>query len=309
MLLQKSLFTAVVAATAALSFDASAIGRLADVTVTDRSTGQTLPVYFAKGEYWVAGTPGAKYSVSVANASGGRVLAVMSVDGVNVLNGETAGVEQSGYVFNAYQRYDVNGWRKSNSEVAAFEFVASPASYAERTGRPANVGVIGVALFKERVYQPPVSVTPPYRPYYPHDSRKSAPYGANGANEGAGAADSAAATGSAMSRPAPAAPAASPAQESEYRGLAKRAESRDDAPAVMREKLGTGHGEREYSQVTNTAFNRAQSTPNETISIRYDSRENLVSMGVIAEPHPWSVKPRAFPNSLGFVPDPPRHWR
>lgn len=312
MLLQKSLFTAVVAATAALSFDASAIGRLADVTVTDRITGQTLPVYFAKGEYWVAGTPGAKYSVSVANACGGRVLAVMSVDGVNVLNGETAGVEQSGYVFNAYQRYDVNGWRKSNSEVAAFEFVASPASYAERTGRPANVGVIGVALFKERVYQPPVSVTPPYRPYYPYDSRKSAPYGANGtngANEGVGAADSAAATGSAMSRPAPAAPAAAPAQESEYRGLAKRAESRDDAPAAMREKLGTGHGEREYSQVTNTAFSRAQSTPNETISIRYDSRENLVSMGVIADPHPWSVKPRAFPNSLGFVPDPPRHWR
>ena len=308
MLLQKSLFTAVVAATAALSFDASAIGRLADVTVTDRSIGQTLPVYFAKGEYWVAGTPGAKYSVSVANASGGRVLAVMSVDGVNVLNGETAGVEQSGYVFNAYQRYDVNGWRKSNSEIAAFEFVASPASYAERTGRPANVGVIGVALFKERVYQPPVSVTPPYRPYYPYDSRKSAPYGANGANganEGAGAADSAAATGSAMSRPAPAAPA----QESEYGGVAKRAESRDDAPAAMREKLGTGHGEREYSQVSNTAFNRAQSTPNETISIRYDSRENLVSMGVIAEPHPWSVKPRAFPNNLGFVPDPPRHWR
>ena len=299
MLLQKSLFTAVVAATAiaaTASMDASAIGRLADVTVTDRSTGQTLPVYFAKGEYWVAGTPGAKYTVSVANASGARILAVMSVDGVNVLNGETAAIEQSGYVFNAYQRYDVNGWRKSNSEVAAFEFVASPASYAERTGRPANVGVIGVALFKERVYQPPVSVTPPYRPYY--DNRKSAPYGANES-----AADSAGATGSAQNRPAPAAPAQS--QASEYGGSAKRAEA---APA-MREKLGTGHGEREYSQVSNTAFNRAQTVPNETISIRYDSRENLVSMGVIPAPYYGNTRPRPFPNSLGFVPDPPRHWR
>ena len=306
MLLQKSLFTAVVAATA-LSMDASAIGRLADVTVTDRSTGQTLPVYFARGEYWVAGTPGAKYSVSVANASGGRVLAVMSVDGVNVLNGETAGVEQSGYVFNAYQRYDVNGWRKSNHEIAAFEFVASPASYAERTGRPANVGVIGVALFKERVYQPPVSVTPPYRPYPYYEGRKSAPSGGYGANESSGAADSA----TAQSRPAPtgAAPAA-PAQAGEFGGLAKRSESRADAPIEMREKLGTGHGEREFSQVSNTAFNRAQSTPNETISIRYDSRENLVSMGVIQEPHYGSSrKPRPFPESMGFVPDPPRHWR
>ena len=245
---------------------------------------------------WVGGTPGAKYSVSVANASGARILAVMSVDGVNVLNGETAAIEQSGYVFNAYQRYDVNGWRKSNSEVAAFEFVASPASYAERTGRPANVGVIGVALFKERVYQPPVSVSPPYRPYY--DDRKSAPYGANES-----AADSAGATGSAQNRPAPAAPAQS--QASEYGGSAKRAEA---APA-MREKLGTGHGEREYSQVSNTAFNRAQTVPNETISIRYDSRENLVSMGVIPAPYYGNTRPRPFPNSLGFVPDPPRHWR
>ena len=301
MLLQKSLFTAVVAATAiaaTASMDASAIGRLADVTVTDRSTGQTLPVYFAKGEYWVAGTPGARYSVSVANASGARILAVMSVDGVNVLNGETAGIEQSGYVFNAYQRYDVNGWRKSNSEVAAFEFVASPASYAERTGRPANVGVIGVALFKERVYQPPVSVAPPYRPYY--GDRKSAPYGAN-----EGAADSAAATGAAQNRPAPAPAAPAQSQASEYGGSAKRAEA---APA-MREKLGTGHGEREYSQVSNTAFNRAQTAPNETISIRYDSHENLVSMGVIPAPFYGNARPRPFPNSLGFVPDPPRYYR
>ncbi|MEO7252882.1 MAG: hypothetical protein ABIZ64_01435, partial [Casimicrobium sp.] len=104
-------------------------------------------------------------------------------------------------------------------------------------------------------------------------------------------------------RPAPAAPAQS--QASEYGGSAKRAEA---APA-MREKLGTGHGEREYSQVSNTAFNRAQSSPNETISIRYDSRENLVSMGVIPAPYYGNTRPRPFPNSLGFVPDPPRFWR
>ena len=163
-MLRKVLFTAVLAATASVSMNAAAIGRLADVTVIDRATGETLPVHYFKGEYWVAGTPGAKYSIAVANAVGGRVMAVMSVDGVNVLNGQTASVDQSGYVFNGYQRYEVTGWRKSNQEVAAFEFVASPSSYAARTGRPANVGVIGVALFNERVYQPPVSVTPPWSP-------------------------------------------------------------------------------------------------------------------------------------------------
>lgn len=284
-MLRKILFTALVAAAASASMNASAIGRLADVTVIDRSTGETLPVHFFNGEYWVAGTPGAKYSVAVDNSTGGRVMAVMSVDGVNVLNGQTASVDQSGYVFNGYQRYEVNGWRKSNQEVAAFEFVASPSSYAERTGRPANVGVIGVALFNERLYQPPVSVTPPsYR------------YGASGAAE----------------------TRKSTAVESAAQGAPSSAESSSDmapraAAPVMRDKLGTGHGEREWSQVSHTSFDRAQQMPNETIRIRYDSRENLLSMGVIQPPRhqhrPWHRTPNAFPESLGFVPDPPRYYR
>ena len=276
-MLRKILFTAVVAATAAASMNVSAIGRLADVTVIDRSTGGTLPVHFYKGEYWVAGTPGANYSVSVANGSGGRVMAVMSVDGVNVLDGQNASVDQSGYVFDRYQRYEVTGWRKSNQEVAAFEFVASPSSYAERTGRPANVGVIGVAVFKERVYLPPVGTTAP-----------NYPYGANGgydSNEGR----------------------RSKAAESAAGGGAKRAESPE-----LRDKLGTGHGEREFSAVAQTSFERAQSSPNETIRIRYDSRENLIALGVIQPPYrqrQWYRTPDAFPESPGFVPDPPRYWR
>ena len=286
-MLRKILFTAVVAATAAASMNASAIGRLADVTVIDRSSGETLPVHFYKGEYWVAGTPGAKYSVAVANSSGGRVMAVMSVDGVNVLNGQTASVDQSGYVFNGYQRYEVTGWRKSNQEVAAFEFVASPASYAERTGRPANVGVIGVALFRERVYQPPVSVTPPR---YRYDGNGTTQQNKRSPAE-AGAADGE------SPRSAPA-----PAQSGE---TAKRSGSREET----RDNLGTGHGDREWSAVSQTNFERAQSSPNETVRIRYDSYENLVSMGVIQQPRPWNRYPNAFPEGYGYVPDPPRSWR
>ena len=280
-MLRKLLFTAVVAATAAASMNAAAIGRLADVTVIDRSTGETLPVHFHRGEYWVAGTPGAKYSVAVTNASGGRVMAVMSVDGVNVLNGQTAGVDQSGYVFNASQRYEVTGWRKSNQEVAAFEFVASPASYAERTGRPANVGVIGVAVFKERAYQPPV---------YRYDGNGTPQQNKRSPAE-AGAADG---------EPPRSAPA--PAQSGE---TAKRSGSR----AETRDNLGTGHGEREWSAVSQTNFERAQSSPNETVRIRYDSYENLVSMGVIQQPRPWNRYPNPFPEGYGYVPDPPRSWR
>ncbi len=83
------------------ALQAHAIGRLADITVVDRNTGATLPLYFSKGEYWVPGTPGARYAIAVRNQLGERVMAVTSVDGINVLNGATAAWGQTGYVFNA----------------------------------------------------------------------------------------------------------------------------------------------------------------------------------------------------------------
>ena len=140
-------------------------------------------------------------------AQGGRVWTLGVGQGARLGAGPDRSNPQPGDVRRAGPRAK-HGTRRSRwraDEImnalreAAFEFVASPASYAERTGRPANVGVIGVALFKERVYQPPVSVSPPYRPY---EGRKSAPYAANES-----AADSAA--GSAQHRPSPA-PAAPP---------------------------------------------------------------------------------------------------
>jgi hypothetical protein len=80
----------------------------------------------------------------------GRVLAVTSVDGVNVITGKTASPLGSGYVLDPWAVVDIDGWRKSMDQVAAFYFTALPDSYAARTGRPDDVGVIGVALFSER---------------------------------------------------------------------------------------------------------------------------------------------------------------
>ena len=45
------------------------------------------------------------------------------------------------------------------------------------------------------------------------------------------------------------------------------------------------------------------------ITIAYDSRENLVAMGVIREPR-VPPRPRPFPGQpeIGYVPDPPGRW-
>ena len=147
----KKALIAIVAAL--LTTGAARAGTLADLAVVDRATGERIPVYSHRGRLYVPGAPGAKYSLLVANKTGERVLAVVSVDGVNVITGEAANPAQSGYVLDPRGSVDIAGWRKSMSEVAAFYFTPLPDSYAARTGRPANVGVIGVAVFRE--YQPP----------------------------------------------------------------------------------------------------------------------------------------------------------
>lgn len=281
------------------ALQAHAIGSLADVTIADRESGATLPVHYYRGEYWVAGRPGARYSISIRNKGGERILAVPAVDGVNVLNGQTAGWDQTGYVFSPYRQYDITGWRKSNSEVAAFEFSASANSYAERTGRPANVGVIGVALFREKSPEPVVQA-----PEYRRDRESSQAASPSGAPS--------------MPAPAPAVAgrltesstgdaSSAPAQESRAAASKDSLAKASPSPAP---KLGTAHGGRETSVVSNTRFERQQSQPNEVIRIRYDSRENLVALGVIREPLARAPVPNAFPQSpsrTSYVPDPPRY--
>ena len=98
----------------------------------------------------------------------------------------------------------------------------------------------------------------------------------------------------AASPPAPAAGAASDAMGS---AEARRSERAQES------RIGTGHGRSEHSATSYTDFERASSTPDEVITIHYDSRENLLAMGVI--PAPRTV-PNPFPAAAGFVPDPPR---
>jgi hypothetical protein len=143
------------AAFAAVSFAAHAVGNIADVTILDRTTGRELPVYWHDGRAYVVGRPGNEYQVVVKNRRGDDILAVVSVDGVNAMTGETANARQSGYVLSSGSRVDVRGWRKSMDEIAAFYFTTLGDSYAARTDRPSNVGVIGVAVFQRKYVPPP----------------------------------------------------------------------------------------------------------------------------------------------------------
>ena len=154
----KTLRTVVAVMTILAGAEALGHGRLADVSVYDRSEGRWLQVYRQDGRMYVEGKPGHEYQIRLANRLREDLLAVISVDGVNVITGQTASPSQSGYVLSPRGSLDIQGWRRSLSQTAAFYFTALADSYAARTGRPHDVGVIGVALFRRK--QEPRSVAP-----------------------------------------------------------------------------------------------------------------------------------------------------
>jgi hypothetical protein len=247
-----------------------------------------LPVYVKDGRRYVVGTPGHEYALRVRNRTAARVLVVTSVDGVNVISGDTATTAQSGYVLGPWGSVDIAGWRKSLERTAAFYFTEHQNSYAARTGRPDNVGVIGVAVFQERIR--PIALPTPR----PRDQIASEAEGhASGSSRG-------------FEPPASAAPPVMQPREADSANELSRQDF-EDRSARAASKLGTGHGRIEASRATVVAFERASESPAETVMIQYDRRENLAAMGVLTQPTPIARRePQPFPGTMRFAPDPDR---
>lgn len=74
------------------------------------------------------------------------------------------------------------------------------------------------------------------------------------------------------------------------------------------QRIGTGHGEREWAPVSRTDFVRASRRPSQISELRYDDHATLVARGVVPRypRYPHHDRPHAFPD--GFVADPPPRW-
>jgi len=258
---------AVIAGLASMQTSACSLVR---AEIYDRTANRTLEQHRFRAQRYVAGEPGHEYSLRLRNCSDRRVLAVVSVDGINAISGETAAPDQTGYVLDAGASLEIQGWRKDYERTAAFYFTDVADAYAARTGRPENVGVIGVAAFRERAVtviaeEEPAAVAPTVRGSHSPASGAAAP---------------------------------SATQDAASEGRRESAQRADSGP------LGTGHGRGEYSPARRVEFARDSKQPDAVVAIRYDSVERLVARGVIARPRIDWQNPEPFPALTGFVPDP-----
>jgi hypothetical protein len=123
-------------------------GSLSVALVDD--SGRTLPGFMANGRALIVGNDGARYRLVVRNGTTARFEVVASVDGLDVIDGNPADPNRRGYIIDPHGVLVIDGFRTSDSSVAAFRFGKVADSYAAQTSGDRNVGVVGFAIFAER---------------------------------------------------------------------------------------------------------------------------------------------------------------
>lgn len=98
---------------------------------------------------------GKDYSIVLSNRWSAELLAVLTVDGLSVMNGEPGGFSSGGYVIAPFKSVQVPGWRLNDNEVAKFVFQTEDRAYATLKNMPDNIGVIACAFFERKPRKPP----------------------------------------------------------------------------------------------------------------------------------------------------------
>jgi hypothetical protein len=256
------------------------------ITLED-GDGSPLPSFRHGGQSFVLGAPGSRYNVRVSNPTPERVEVVVTIDGRDAVSGDLGEYEsQRGYLIEPWGSLLIEGFRRSLDEVAAFRFTDRSQSYSALRGTPEHVGVVGVAVFPEKL-RPPAPIRrrePRYR-----SSRK------DGYGSGAAHAES--------KSSAPSAPSANDAAGSAELGQAAPAQ-RKGGPS----NIGTEYGESQGSSVVEVAFERRSPThPAAVLSLRYDDYAGLAARGIDLSALGYAYRddrdPQPFPYSH-FAPPP-----
>ena len=135
-----------------------------DVRSSARAATPLADLRVHRDRFYVHGNAGERYTIRITNPTASRIEAVVSVDGLDVIDGESGDLRKRGYVVPPYGEIRIEGFRTSTADVATFRFSSVNDSYAGKKGKARNVGVIAVALFEEQAARRRSSSTEPAPP-------------------------------------------------------------------------------------------------------------------------------------------------
>lgn len=261
-------------------------GRLVDVRILEGDRPTTL---YSRGWSWSPARryfeahEGEHYAVEMRNLTDRRIAVVMSVDGLNVLNGSRSSLSSGEpmYVLGPRECAVIRGWRTSLDEVQQFVFVNEQVSYAARVGKAnGDMGWVRVATFEE---QHPLACI--------DDSRYDRG-GHDGDSNEPRAKDESSQNGAPSSEPEAARKTTAPAPQlqGQARDQLGRVDERESVP-------GTGWGERRSDRVERTDF-QPVATFTDQLIFRYEYSSGLQALGIL--PNVNRVLEREN-GQLGFV--------
>lgn len=272
-------------------------GNLVDVQL--RVDGDAAPLYLSpKGDrrLYFEAFAGRNYSVVLKNNTGRRIGVLLTVDGLNVVNGEITKLSPNEpmYVLDPWESATIQGWRTSMNDVRRFVFVDERRSYAERTGQAnSDMGWIRVMAYRE---QRPIAIfrwnsereQPPTQPWRDTVGRRDE-----------------------SSKDAPEAAAPAPQASGE---LPKSTMQRQDEGSAQKQMAGlesqdrggsypgTGWGDRRTDRVHYVDFT-PERTALDQLVFRYEYARGLVALGIY--PDRDRLRERDGGGMVGFA-RPPR---
>lgn len=254
--------------------------------------------HFHKDNSWyIAGKPGTEYKIRINNPFSSRVEAVVSVDGIDVISGKTAGSECKGYIIQPFGSIDIEGFRISETAIRSFVFDTVDNSYAakkaaaEGSTAPLNVGIIGCILYKEKPYTFSFSTDPIFGASFSNTvynlgnydiaksavfSKSSSPTRSVNLSHSVGEASSANCT------------------------VTTNCVGSSHQTKLNRNDVGTKMGDKKESKISYVEFIRDETTKYIS-ALYYKTLENLVEEGIVSKNNTITAgKPNPFPNDINY---------
>jgi len=255
-----------------------------EVLVNDRPVKE----YENEDKIFIEGRKGSEYSLRVRNNNYNRILAVITVDGINVISGKpSAEDDRAGYIVNGYSSIKVQGFRKDLETVGAFKFCEKGNAYSEEIGLKGNTGVIGVRIFDEvqRFKYIPICNDGW------NDFNRNSYWTSNNCSDTLGCDWTSSTTYSSNVK-----------TSSTIRSKSLEPEAKSNTLDFF--DTGTTWGKAKNDKVTTVTF-ESKENPTEVIEIYYASKKGLKRLGVDISPKKQEV---VFPKSYGNFATPPKGW-
>ena len=286
-----------------------------NVSMHVQVNGRACKEYTHKGMSFIEARHGTNYTVKIKNDNPYRVMAVLSVDGLDVVTGKPAEETNTGYIIDAYNSLDIKGYRISDDNSASFIFTSKGKSYVQQAKSNAiNAGVIGLRTFKEKLpYYCTgwLTVTPTYTTIPLTYTIGSNSFG-NITTAGGTAATTVSGTTTAAYNcsnyySSTTTPLSNDSKASS--GILRSMNVSSDTSKPLSHKqfdTGTGWGSKLEDKVTRVSFEKGDMLVE--MSVYYASKEALIEMGVDLQNTPKIAKDPVMPKAFGNYCTPPKGW-